>query len=48
MMIKAFSKIPLLRSLVQLRARQIYVVDTVEQCDEIAVKFEKLVSIFNV
>lgn len=43
-----FSKIPLLRSLVKLRARQIDIVDSIEQCEQIAVKFEKLVGIYNI
>jgi len=40
-MIKAFSKIPLIRSLLKLRVKQIDIVDSVEQCERIAVKFEK-------
>lgn len=42
-MIKIFTKIPVLRMLVNLRVRQIDIVDSVEQCEQIAVKFEKLV-----
>lgn len=41
MMIKVFTKIPLLRSLVKLRPRQIDIVETVEQCEIIAIKFKK-------
>lgn len=41
MMIKVFNKIPLLKSFVKLRARQIDIVESVEQCEEIAKKFEK-------
>lgn len=48
MIFKMFSKIPLLRSLVKLRARQIDIVDSIEQCEQIAVKFEKLVGIYNI
>jgi len=40
-MIKIFTRVPLLRSYMKLRARQIDIVDTVEQCEQIAVKFEK-------
>lgn len=40
-MITILSKIPLLKSLLKLRARQIYIVDTVEQCEQIAIKLEK-------
>lgn len=41
MMIKVFTKIPLLRSLVKLRPRQIDVVETIEQCENIATKLQK-------
>ncbi|VVC27069.1 Ribonuclease H-like domain,3'-5' exonuclease domain [Cinara cedri] len=41
MMIKVLTKIPLIKSLVKLRARQITIVETVEQCEQIAVKLEK-------
>lgn len=41
MMIKILIKIPLLKSFVKLRARQIYIVETVEQCEQIAIKLEK-------
>lgn len=41
MIIKMFTKIPLLRSLVKLRAQQIDIVDSIEQCEQIAIKFEK-------
>jgi len=46
MMIKVFSKIPLLRSLVKLRLKQIDIVDSVKQCEQIAVNLEKLVTEF--
>lgn len=42
-MTKIFNKIPILRTLVNLRVRQIDIVDSVEHCEQIAVKFEKLV-----
>lgn len=41
MMIKVLTKIPLVKSLVKLRARHIDIVDSVEQCDKIAEKIEK-------
>lgn len=41
MMIKVFNKIPLLKSLVKLRARQIDIIESVEQCEQIANKLEK-------
>lgn len=44
-MTKIFNKIPILRTLVNLRVRQIDIVDSVEHCEQIAVKFEKLVVI---
>jgi len=40
-MIKIITKVPLLRSYMKLRAKQIDIVETVEQCEQIAVKFEK-------
>jgi hypothetical protein len=40
-MIKIITKVPLLGTYMKLRARQIDIVDTVEQCEQIAVKFEK-------
>lgn len=40
-MIKVLTKIPLVGSLVKLKARQIDIVDSVEQCDQIAKKIEK-------
>jgi len=40
-MIKIITKVPLLGSYMKLRARQIDIVDTIEQCEQIAVKFEK-------
>jgi len=41
MMIKIITKVPLLGSYMKLRARKIDIVDTIEQCEQIAVKFEK-------
>jgi len=41
MMINIFTKIPLIRSIVKLRVRHIDIVDSVEQCEQIAVKFKK-------
>jgi len=41
MMIKIITKVPLFRSYMKLRAKQIDIVDTVEQCEQIAVKIEK-------
>jgi len=46
MMIKVFSKIPLLKSLVKLRVKQIDVVNSVKQCEQIAVNLEKFVIYF--
>jgi len=46
MMIKVFSKIPLLKSLVKLRLKQIDIVDSVKQCEQLAVKLERLVTEF--
>lgn len=40
-MIKVFNKVPVLRSFVNVRPRQIEIVDTFEQCEQIAKKFEK-------
>lgn len=40
-MVKMLTKIPLLKTLVKLRAHKIHVVDTIEQCEEIAIKFKK-------
>jgi len=40
-MIKIFTKVPLLRSYMKLRTRQIDIVDTVEQCEQIAVKLKE-------
>lgn len=41
MMIKVLTKIPLVGSLVKLKARQIYIVDSVEQCEQITTTIEK-------
>lgn len=40
---KIYTKFPILGKLVNLRVRQIDIVDSFEQCEQIAVKFEKLV-----
>ncbi|KAE9544452.1 hypothetical protein AGLY_001631 [Aphis glycines] len=40
-MIKIITRVPLLGSYMKLRARQIDIVDTIEQCEQIAIKFEK-------
>jgi len=40
-MIKIINKVPLLGSYMKLRAKQIDIVDTVEQCEQIAAKIEK-------
>ncbi|XP_050436824.1 exonuclease 3'-5' domain-containing protein 2-like isoform X2 [Adelges cooleyi] len=41
MMIKLCSKIPLLSSFLRLRPRRICVVNSLEECEEVAIKFEK-------